>query len=80
MSSVTENTYTMDELYKLAQNLKDLRKQYGYTQTYVAQQIGITYQSYQHYEWGLTVPTLQNCIKLAKLYGETLESLLGIEL
>lgn len=66
----------MQELYNLSKNLKDLRKQFGYTQTYVAQQIGITCQSYQAYEWGITVPTLQNFIKLAKLYGVSLDELL----
>lgn len=66
----------MEELYNLAKNLKELRKQFGYTQKYVAEQIGITFQSYQHYEWGLTVPTLQNFIKLAKLYNVSYEELL----
>ena len=66
----------MDELYNLAKNLKDLRKQFGYTQKFVAAQLGITFQSYQHYEWGLTVPTLQNFIKLAKLYNVSCEDLL----
>ena len=66
----------MDELYNLAKNLKDLRKQFGYTQKYVAEQLGIIYQSYQHYEWGLTVPTLQNFIKLAKLYNVSCDDLL----
>ena len=59
----------MEELYRLSKNLKALRKQFGYTQTYVAEQLGIAYQSYQAYEWGISVPTLQNFIKLAKLYG-----------
>lgn len=66
----------MKELYALAKNLKMLRRQYGYTQGYVANQIGITCQSYQAYEWGLTVPTLQNFIKLAKLYDVSLDDLL----
>lgn len=66
----------MKELYCLAKNLKMLRQQYGYTQTYVAKQIGITCQSYQAYEWGVTLPTLQNFIKLAKLYDVSLDDLL----
>lgn len=66
----------MQELYNLSKNLRDLRKQYGYTQTFVAEQIGIAYQSYQAYEWGVTVPTLQNFIKLAKLYNVSYEDLL----
>lgn len=66
----------MEELKKLAKNLKDLRNQYNYTQMFVAEQIGITYQSYQAYEWGTAIPTLQNFIKLAKLYHVSYEELL----
>lgn len=66
----------MEELYRLSKNLKALRKQFGYMQTYVAEQLGIAYQSYQAYEWGISVPTLQNFIKLAKLYDVSYEELL----
>ncbi len=66
----------MEELYNLVKNLKDLRKQYGYTQAYVAEQIGIKCQSYQAYEWGVNVPSLQNFIKLAKLYDVSCDELL----
>ena len=66
----------MKELYRLSENLRMLREQYGYTLKYVAEQLGIAYQSYQCYERGLTVPTLQNFIKLAKLYDVSMEELL----
>lgn len=66
----------MKELYNLSKNLKDLRKQYGYTQAFVADKIGITCQSYQAYEWGITIPTLQNFIKLANLYDVSLDELI----
>lgn len=66
----------MQELYNLSKNLKELRRQYGYTQAYIAQQMGIAYQSYQAYECGTSVPTLKNFIKLAKLYDIAYEDLL----
>ena len=66
----------MKELYHLAKNLKMLRNQYGYTQTFVAESIGIKVQSYSAYENGITVPTLQNFVKLAKLYDVSLDELL----
>lgn len=75
MSSGLRNKI-MYELKNLPKNLKNLRKQFEYTQSYVAAQIGISYQSYQAYEWGVTVPTLQNFIKLAKLYDVSLDELL----
>ncbi|MDE7265829.1 MAG: helix-turn-helix domain-containing protein [Clostridia bacterium] len=66
----------MTELTNLAKNLKDLRKQYEYTQTKVANEIGITCSSYQAYEWGTAYPTLQNFVKLANLYGVSLDELI----
>lgn len=66
----------MEELNNLSGNLKDLRRQFNYTQAQVAEKLGITCQSYQAYEWGITVPTLRNFIKLAKLYGVSYDELL----
>lgn len=66
----------MKDLYNLAKNLKALRKEFGYTQQFVADSIGVKFSSYHAYEVGKTVPTLQNFIKLAKLYDVTMEELL----
>ncbi len=67
----------MQELYRIAQNLKRLRQECGYTQSYVAERIGIRYQSYHAYEAGTTVPTLRNFIALAKLYDVPLDELIA---
>ena len=56
----------MEELYRLSENLKQLRKEFGYTQTYVAEKLGIKYQSYHAYETGIAVPTLKHFIELEK--------------
>lgn len=66
----------MKELLNLSRNLKDLRNAYGMTQRQVAEKLQIAYQSYQAYELGLTVPTLQNFIKLSKLFDVSYEDLL----
>ncbi len=67
----------MQELYYLSKNLKELRRQYGYKQKYVAEQLGIKGPSYHAYEAGLTVPSLKHFIMLAKLYDVTLEDLIA---
>jgi transcriptional regulator with XRE-family HTH domain len=64
----------MEELPK---RLKELRIQYGYTQKYISERLGIVYQSYQAYEWGISLPTLENFIKLADLYDVSLDYLIG---
>ena len=66
----------MEELYNLAGNLKRLREKYHYTQQFVAESIGISCQSYQAYEWGITVPKLKYFIKLAKFYDISLDELI----
>ena len=67
----------MKELKILAKNLKALRRDYGYTQTQIAEMLGITYQSYQAYERGITVPSLKHFIKLGEIYDVSLDYLIG---
>ena len=67
----------MEELIKLSTILKELREEYGYTQKYIAQMLGLKYQSYQAYERGLSVPTLAHFIKLADIYDVSLDYLVG---
>ena len=63
----------MEKLYKISKNLKALRRQFNYTQAFVAKRLNISRKAYQSYESGLKAPTLQNFIKLAKLYDVSYE-------
>ncbi len=65
------------QLYEFNKIIKELRLQYKYTQKFVAEKLGISYQSYQAYELGLTVPTFQNFLKIANLYEVSLDYLVG---
>lgn len=67
----------MKELLILSTILKELREKHSFTQKYVAERLGIKYQSYQAYELGITVPTLRNFIKLADIYDVSLDYLIG---
>lgn len=67
----------MEELYKLPIILKELRLQHGYTLAKMGEMLGIRYQSYQAYELGIAVPSLQNFIKISKIYDVSLDYLIG---
>ncbi len=61
----------------LADNLVILRNIKGLTQEAVAEAIGISRQSYSKWEQGETIPDVEKCDKLAKLYGVTIDSLVN---
>ena len=52
----------------ISDRLKALRESYHYTQTYVANQLGISAAAYNHYESGTREPNVNTLTKLAKLY------------
>ncbi len=68
----------MKNLYALSNRIKNLRLQYGYTQKYMAEKLEISYQSYQAYEYGKTIPTLINAVKICKIFDISLDELTGL--
>ena len=61
----------------LKDNLISLRKLNGYSQGQVAEKIGITRQAYAKWENGSTVPDIDKVSQLAKVYGISIDSLMG---
>ncbi len=59
----------------LSKNLISLRKEKGYTQVQVAIYCDITEKAYQNYELMYREPKVSILIKIAKLYGVTLDFL-----
>jgi len=59
--------------------LRQMRLAERLTQQQVAAKIGITYQAYQAYELGITLPTLENFIKLCMFFDITPNDILGIK-
>ena len=59
----------------LAENLALLRNIRGMTQEEVAEVIGISRQSYSKWEQGETIPDIEKCDRLAKLYGVSIDAL-----
>lgn len=56
-------------------NLKLLRKQYGYTQEQIAERLGVSRQTIAKWERGECLPDIENVIALADIYEVTIDSL-----
>ena len=59
----------------LKENLIMLRNIRGYSQEEIAEKTGISRQAYAKWESGATVPDIEKCMKLAEIYGVTIDSL-----
>lgn len=63
----------------LSDNIVMLRSLNGYSQEEVAEKIGISRQAYAKWEKGETIPDVERCLKLAELYGTTIDALVKFE-
>ena len=63
----------------LKENLIMLRNIHGYSQERIAEKIGISRQAYAKWESGATVPDIEKCSLLARVYGTTIDSLVRTE-
>lgn len=63
----------------LKDNLIMLRNMHGYSQEEIAEKIGISRQAYGKWESGATIPDIEKCSCLAKVYGVTIDSLVKTE-
>ncbi len=57
--------------------LKYLRKEKGYTQEKVAELLGVDRRTYSAYENGVNSLNAQTLIKLSKIYGASIDYMLG---
>ena len=60
-------------------NLKNLRNQHGYRQEDVAEHLQVSRQAVAKWEKGESMPDIENCMALAKLYNVTLDNLVNFE-
>ena len=63
----------------LKDNLIMLRKIHGFSQEQIAEKIDISRQAYAKWESGATVPDVEKCSLLARVYGVSLDSLITEE-
>lgn len=67
------------ELFLLADKIRHIREQAGITQAELARKLGLTRSSVNSWEMGLSVPSTQYVIELAKLFDVSTDYLLGME-
>ncbi len=63
----------------LKDNLAMLRNMHGFSQEQIAEKIGISRQAYAKWESGATIPDIEKCSLLAKVYGTSIDSLVKTE-
>lgn len=69
-----KEVYNSNELFEnFSKNFKKERKRLGLTQKELAEKIGITVKTIQHYEKGLTLPSLNLMEKIALVFDVSLE-------
>lgn len=59
------------------QRIRDLREDHDWKQEYVAEKLGITQTNYSKYELGKVNIPVEMLMKLANLYGVSLDYLTG---
>jgi len=59
------------------ENLKSCRKTAKKTQKQIAEKLGISERSYQHYELGTREPNIEMLVKMAVIFDVSLDFLLG---
>ena len=60
---------------KISENLRTLRMRERYSMEDVAEIIGVSRQAVAKWESGETLPDIEKCVKLSKLYKVTLDNL-----
>ncbi len=67
------------ELFSLADRIKALRESAGLTQAEVARQLGISRSGVNSWEMGLSVPSTQYIVELARNFKVSTDYLLGMK-
>ena len=63
----------------IGSRIKDLREQNGFTQTSLAKKLGLSRSAINAWEMGVSVPSTQYLMELARLFKVSADYLLGID-
>lgn len=64
---------------KIGRVISENRKAKGLTQSELAEKLNISFQAVSSWETGNTLPDLSNLLELSKLFGISIDALLGNE-
>ena len=64
---------------KIAENIKALRKQHGFTQEQLSEALGVTVSAVYKWESALSVPEVKTLMELADLFEISVDTLLGYD-
>ena len=59
--------------------LKELRNKFGYTQSELAKKLSLTRASVNAWEMGVSLPSVQYVIQLAKIFKVSTDYILGVD-
>ena len=63
----------------IGQRIAELRKEKGWTQAELADKLGVTHQAVSQWERSETLPDILTLPKLAEIFGESINTILGTE-
>ena len=64
---------------KIANSIKQARKEAGLSQIVLAQKIGVTHAAISYWENGVNIPNVKDCWLLANELGVSVDELIGRE-
>ena len=67
----------MDAKLLLGMRLRKFRKENGYSQSHIANVLGIERSTYTYYETGKSMPTVPAFKRLSNLYGVSMDTMMG---
>jgi len=59
--------------------IKNLRTENGFTQTELGKRLGVTRSSVNAWEMGISIPSLQNLVEMARLFRVSVDYMLEID-
>jgi transcriptional regulator with XRE-family HTH domain len=63
----------------IGKNIREIRLSLGLTQAELGEKIGVDQKVITSYERGVSTPPVERLVKIAKIYGVSLDELVGLE-